>query len=137
MNTRVTNSFKSFVALLVGVWNAGTGKQTWLVSYWKNFTESGSRGIKSSEWVSEQMKEHLERALWGTDRWSGKNQLLDAVKIKFRFVTESERIHGSQGLLPAECARVRFLNVFGESHRARFDAVKVDPSRERSGIVPD
>jgi hypothetical protein len=84
---------KTFGSLLGGVWTTGSVNwnwdANWIVAYWKNFTESGSRGIKSLEWVSdEKMKEHLEQILWLARGWSEKNQLLGARKIKPCFISE-------------------------------------------------
>ena len=116
MTTKEAKTFKTFDASVTGVCNTGSVIWSWAVSYWRNFTESGSRGIKSSEWVSEQTKEHLKRMTRTTRQWSENNQLLCARKIKARFIHELKRVYGSQVLLPAECVRVRFLHVSGESH---------------------
>ena len=136
MITKEAETSKTFEASVAGVWNACSVRWNWAVLYWKNFTESGSRGIKSSEWVSEQMKEHLERMIPATRKWSENNQLHCARKIQARFISELKRVYGSQGVLPAECSRVRFLHVSGESHRVRFAAVTSEPSQKRSGLVP-
>ena len=137
-----TKTFKTFGSLLAGIWNAGgvnwNWDANWIVTYWKNFTESGSRGIKSPEWVSdEKMKEHLKPMLWLARQWSEKNQRHGARKINPCFIHELKRVYGSPGMLPADCVRVRFLHVSGESHWAKLAAVKSKPSQERSGLVPD
>ena len=136
-----TKTFKTFGSLLAGIWNAGGAnwnwEANWIVTYWKNFTESGSRGIKSCEWVSEKTKDHLKRMICMARQWSEKNQLLRAGKINPRLISQLQRVYGSQGVLPAECLRVRFLGVSGESHWVKLAAVNVEPSRERSGLVPD
>lgn len=130
-------TFKTFGHLVAWSWNAGSVSGRRIDAYWKNFTESGSRGIKSYEWVSEKTKDHLKRMICMARQWSEKNQLLRAGKINPRLISQLQRVYGSQGVLPAECLRVRFLGVSGESHWAKLAAVNVEPSRERSGLVPD
>ena len=137
MITKKAKTFKTFGHLVAWSWNVGSESGRRIDSYWKNFTESGSRGIKSCEWVSEKTKDHLKRMICMARQWSEKNQLLRAGKINPRLISQLQRVYGSQGVLPAECLRVRFLRVSGESHWAELAAVNVEPSQERSGLVPD
>jgi hypothetical protein len=137
MIMKKAKTFKTFGRLNAWSWNAGFVSGRRIDAYWKNFTESGSRGIKSSEWVSEKTKDHLKRMIWMARQWSENNQLLCAGKINPRLISQLQRVYGSQGVLPAECLRVRFLRVSGESHWAELAAVNVEPSQERSGLVPD